>query len=128
MLLAVNGTLMRGFELNQSLVELGGKYVAEARTAPFYRLWNVGNLYPAMLRDTQRGAEISIELWEIPDIQLAPLIEKEPPGLTLGRITLENGRTVLGILAEPYITANCEEITRYGGWREYLLKLSGLEE
>lgn len=128
MLVAVNGTLMRGFELNQSLVELGGQYVANARTAPLYRLWNVGNLYPAMLRDIQRGAEISIELWEIPDNHLGDLIEKEPPGLTVGRIILENGRTVLGILAEPYITANCEEITQYGGWREYLLRLSGSEE
>jgi gamma-glutamylcyclotransferase (GGCT)/AIG2-like uncharacterized protein YtfP len=119
MLLAVNGTLMRGFELNQSLVELGGRFVSDACTAPIYRLWNVQDRYPAMLRDLQGGAEISLELWELPAGNLVSLLENEPAGLTVGRIELEDGRTVLGVLAEPYIVVNCQEITPYKGWREF---------
>jgi len=37
--LAVNGTLMRGLELNHNLLELGGVFVEETLTAPLYRLW-----------------------------------------------------------------------------------------
>ncbi len=36
-LLAVNGTLMRGLELNQNLLAVGARFVGEARTAPIYR-------------------------------------------------------------------------------------------
>jgi len=38
--LAVNGTLMRGLELNHNLLELGGVFVEEALTASLYRLWS----------------------------------------------------------------------------------------
>lgn len=126
MLVAVNGTLMQGFELNQFLVEIGAKFISGACTAPIYRLWNINNLYPAMLRDGQEGAAISVELWDISPGSLATILENEPPGLTVGRILLEDGRSVLGILGEPYLVLNGEEITQYRGWREYRSqKISG---
>ena len=37
--LAVNGTLMRGLELNGNLTVAGAHFVREAATAPEYRLW-----------------------------------------------------------------------------------------
>lgn len=126
MLLAVNGTLMQGFELNQFLVEIGAKFISSACTAPIYRIWNIDNLYPAMLRDGQGGAAISVELWDISPGSLATILENEPPGLTVGRVLLEDSRSVLGILGEPYLVLNGEEITQYRGWREYRSqKISG---
>lgn len=125
MLFAVNGTLMRGFELNRSLVKGGAIFVGEARTAPIYRLWSIHNQYPAMLRDSQGGAAIAIELWDLSPRSLISILENEPPGLTAGRILLEDGRSVLGILGEPYILADGLEITQYRGWREYRARSAG---
>jgi hypothetical protein len=119
MLIAVNGTLMKGHSTNNILLEAGAKFVRDARTAPFYRLWNVGDKHPAMLRDEQGGASISLELWEIDPEKIIEVLEKEPPGLVIGRVLLDNGYSVMGILAEPYILADSKEITHYLGWREY---------
>jgi len=119
MLIAVNGTLMKGESSNNILIEAGAKFVRDARTAPCYRLWNVGDKHPAMLRDEQGGASISLELWEIDSEKLIEVLEQEPPGLVLGRVLLNNGDSVLGILAEPYILEDSKEITQYLGWHEY---------
>ena len=54
--LAVNGTLMRGFALNQNLLAVGATFVHEAVTAPVYRLWSIYDQYPAMLRVAAGGA------------------------------------------------------------------------
>ena len=49
-LLAVNGTLMRGLELNPNLLAVGSSFVEETRTAPVYRLWSIDDRHPAMMR------------------------------------------------------------------------------
>jgi len=119
MLIAVNGTLMKGQSTNNILIEAGAKFVRDARTAPFYRLWNVGDKHPAMMRDEHSGASISLELWEIDPEKIIEVLEKESPGLVIGRVVLDDGFSVMGILAEPYILADSKEITHYHGWREY---------
>jgi hypothetical protein len=119
-LLAVNGTLMRGLELNQNMIEAGATFVYEARTAPVYRLWSIDDRYPGMIRVNEGGASIALELWEVDDVGLVRILAKEPPGLTIGHVLLDDGREVLGVLAEPYITADKNEITQYIGWRNYI--------
>ena len=42
-LLAVNGTLMRGLELSPNMAAAGATFVEEAATAPVYRLWTIGD-------------------------------------------------------------------------------------
>ena len=49
-LIAVNGTLMRGLELEPNLVNLGAAFVREDRTEPAYRLYSVNDIHPAMVR------------------------------------------------------------------------------
>jgi hypothetical protein len=57
--------------------------------------------------------------------RLAIIIQaKEPPGLTVGRVLLEDGDVVFGILAEAYLVTGLTEITSYGGWRSYLQRRS----
>ena len=122
MLLAVNGTLMRGLALNPRLLAVGAELVREDRTAPCYRIWSIADQYPAMLRFADGGAEIAVEVWSVPDAGVVPILENEPPGLTIGRIQLQDGSEVLGVLGEPYIVQGQPEITRYGGWRGYLVQ------
>ena len=60
--LAVNGTLMRGLELNANPTAAGAHLVREAATAPEYRLWSIGDRHPAMVRVRQGGAAIALEV------------------------------------------------------------------
>jgi gamma-glutamylcyclotransferase (GGCT)/AIG2-like uncharacterized protein YtfP len=120
MLLCVNGTLMRGLALNRNMLEAGAAFVEDARTAPVYRVWSIGDRYPAMVRVREGGREIAVELWEVDAPGLVRILEGEPPGLAIGRVRLTGGREVLGILAEPYLVEGQVEITDYGGWRAYM--------
>jgi hypothetical protein len=120
MILAVNGTLMRGFELNPHMLDASGVFICEDITAPVYRLWSIHDDYPGMARSESGGAGIAVELWELSADGILQLLSGEPEGLCLGKITLADGRSVLGILAEPQILDNSLEITRFGGWRSYL--------
>jgi hypothetical protein len=60
-LLAVNGTLMRGLELNGNLLAAGARFVREAKTVPEYRLYSIGDVHPAMLRVPTGGASVALE-------------------------------------------------------------------
>ena len=118
--LAVNGTLMRGLELNGNLIDIGAVFVREDSTAPCYRLWSIDDRHPAMFRNTDGGAAIDVEIWSVPTTGLATLILNEPPGLCIGKVKLLNGEEVLGVIGEPALCAGMPEITRWGGWREYV--------
>jgi hypothetical protein len=118
--LAVNGTLMRGLELNENLLKIGACFVREATTDAAYRLWTINDRHPAMMRVAEGGREIALEIWELPAAGVATILQQEPSGLCIGRITLANGESVLGVLGEPYLCERGEEITHWGGWRAYL--------
>ncbi|MCF2971889.1 glutamyl-tRNA amidotransferase [Synechococcus sp. Nb3U1] len=122
--LAVNGTLMRGLALNGNLTQIGGTFLREAQTAPCYRLWSIRDIHPGMIRTSQGGSAIALEIWEIPALGLSQLLLQEPPGLSVGRILLSDQTEVLGILAEPYLCEGQTEITAWGGWRAYIESLT----
>ena len=119
-LLAVNGTLMRGLELNGNLVGAGATFVREARTAPVYRLWSIADRHPAMVRVHEGGVAVAVEVWSVPDAGLARILLGEPPGLSIGKVRLEDGTETLGVLCEPELCRGMREITSYGGWRAYI--------
>jgi len=118
--LAVNGTLMRGLELNGNLIAAGAAFVVETRTAPVYRLWSIGDRHPAMMRAEHGGAAIAVEVWSVPAGGLAALLLNEPEGLCIGKVRLADGSEVLGVLGEPALCEGQREITASGGWRAYV--------
>ena len=118
--LAVNGTLMRGLELNPNLLAAGARFVREALTAPAYRLWSIGDRHPAMLRVSTGGAAIAVEVWSVPADGVAGILLQEPPGLCIGKVRLADGEETLGVLGEPALCEGQREITQYGGWRAYV--------
>lgn len=117
--LAVNGTLMRGLELNGNLQAVAAEFLYEAETEPMYRLWSIGDRHPAMLRVKQGGRAIAVEVWAVPFEGLGKILLQEPPGLAIGKVLLHTGEEVLGVLAEPYLCEEQREITEFGGWRAY---------
>jgi gamma-glutamylcyclotransferase (GGCT)/AIG2-like uncharacterized protein YtfP len=118
--LAVNGTLMRGLELNGNMTAAGATFVRETTTAPIYRLWSVGDRHPAMIGAASGGRAIAVEVWAVPPEGLATILLREPPGLCIGKVKLADGEEVLGVLGEPLLVAGQREITGHGGWRAYL--------
>jgi gamma-glutamylcyclotransferase (GGCT)/AIG2-like uncharacterized protein YtfP len=119
-LLAVNGTLMRGLALNGNLLDAGATFVREATTEPAYRLWSIDDRHPAMVRVREGGASVAVEVWSVPAEGLASILLKEPPGLSIGKVKLGDGEEVLGVLGEPILCEGKPEITHHGGWRAYL--------
>ena len=118
--LAVNGTLMRGLELNGNLVRAGATFVREDATDACYRMWSIDDRHPAMQRTPGEGAAVAVEIWDVPGEGVADILLAEPPGLAIGKVVLRDGSVVLGVLGEPFLCEGCREITAYGGWRAYI--------
>ena len=129
-LLAVNGTLMRGLELEPNLVNLGATFVREDRTEPAYRLYSINDIHPAMVRvpaNATNGVSVAVEIWSIPTDGVATLLGKEPPGLSIGKAKLQYGSIVLGVIAEPALVVGMKDISNYNGsFRDYIAR-TGME-
>jgi hypothetical protein len=117
--LAVNGTLMRGLELNENMISVGATFVRETSTEAGYRLWSIDDVYPAMIRVKEGGAAVAVEVWQVPLAGLGVILSHEPPGLAIGKVKLSDGEVVLGVIGEPLTVEGMQEITTYGGWRAY---------
>jgi len=117
--LAVNGTLMRGLELNPNLLAVGATFLRATTTEPAYRLWSINDRHPAMVRVSAGGTAVAVEVWSVPAAGLASILLHEPPGLSIGKVKLADDAEVLGVLGEPVLCEGQKEITSFGGWRAY---------
>ncbi|PSU33936.1 glutamyl-tRNA amidotransferase [Photobacterium lutimaris] len=127
-LLAVNGTLMRGLELNPNLTNVGGKFIREDQTDSHYRLWSINDVHPAMIRTIEANNNVDLEIWELPMEAFASVLSNEPAGLSIGKVKLADGSEVLGVLGELWLVDGQREITATGGWRNYIQTQTVLEE
>lgn len=118
-LLAVNGTLMRGLELNGNMLAAQGVFVREDQTDAHYRIWSINDRHPGMIRVAEGGTSVALEIWALPLVSFAGLLLSEPAGLAIGKVTLRDGSHVLGVLAEPWLVENQKDITAHGSWRAY---------
>lgn len=125
LLLAVNGTLMRGLVLNPNLLAVDAHFVREDFTAPRYRLWSIGDRHPAMQRVDEGGSALALEVWRVPAAGLAQVLLREPAGLCIGKVVLMSGEELLGVLGEAWLCAGQREITVHGGWRAYCAAADG---
>lgn len=126
--LAVNGTLMRGLELNANMISAGATFVRDATTVPAYRLWSINDRHPAMVRVASGGVSVTVEVWAVPPEGLAKIMLQEPPGLCIGKVRLSDGEELLGVLGEPLLCDGQREITHHGGWRAYIASTKGTKE
>lgn len=70
----VYGTLKRGGSNHGWLC--GQRFIAEARTQPQFRLFDLGG-YPGLVADAQHGLAVEGEVWEVDAAALARLDELE---------------------------------------------------
>jgi len=117
--LFVNGTLMRGLALHGNLE--GAEFLGEARTAPVYRLYSVGDVHPGMFEVEDGGVSVAGELYLVPDEVWQRVEAGEPPDLYCGPVRLVDGRTVRGILYPRALAEGRHpDISEFGDWRAYM--------
>jgi len=117
--LAVVGAHLSGMALNGQLTGRGATRVREARTQQRYRLFDLADGRPGLVRDGH-GACIAVEVWDVPLGGFGSFVAQIPPPLGIGTLALEDGELVKGFLCESYAVAGQREITSFGGWRNYL--------
>ena len=99
----------------------GLRPLAEARTAPRYRLLTVEDRRAALVEDEEAGIAVPGKLFEVPDEQWEALLAGEPPGLTQRPVELEHGpEGVTAAFADESAQAAARDITSYGGFVAYL--------
>jgi allophanate hydrolase len=75
---------------------------------------------PALVRDDTTGAAIDVEVYELSAAAFGSFVAEVPPPLAIGTVTLADGSSVKGFVAEPRATAGATEITAWGSWRAWL--------
>lgn len=127
--LAVVGAHLCGEPLNGQLVALGARLRETARSAPTYRLYALPDADPAkpglVGGAPAEGAGVELEIWELGTEAFGRLAARVPAPLSIGTITLADGRGVKGFLCEASAVAGAEDITAYGGWRAYRARRHG---
>jgi allophanate hydrolase len=121
--LAVVGAHLRGLPLHPQLLGRGARFVRQCRTAPTYRLYDLPESVPrkpGLVRVSERGVAIELELWQIPMDGFGEFVEKIPAPLCLGSIVLETGELVKGFLCESAALQGAQDISHHGGWRAFL--------
>lgn len=124
--IAVVGAHMSGLPLNGQLTQLGARFLCDAKTAPEYRLYSLPGgppFRPGLISD-ETGAAIDLEIWALPKFQFGEFMQGIPRPLGIGTLTLENGDLVKGFICEPFGITGAEDITQFGGWRNYLASFS----
>jgi len=127
--IAVLGAHLSGLPLNHQLTDLGATLHRTCKTAPKYRFYALPNTTPpkpALLRVTENGQQIELEIWLMAPQSFGTFVANIPGPLGIGTIELEDNTTVKGFLCEPYALTGAKDISDSGGWRNYLAKTTNL--
>ena len=68
----------------------------------------------------ETGASIKVEVYELDAAAFGSFVAEVPPPLAIGTVTLADGSSVKGFVAEPRALAGARDITELGGWRAYI--------
>jgi allophanate hydrolase len=118
-LVAVCGLHMRGFPLEKQMAACGAKFVRETVSAAKYQFVKLPTApaKPGMIKLSQGGAAIQLELWEMPLESFGGFAAAIPAPLGIGKVELEDGTEVPGFTCEAYAAEYSEDITHLGSWR-----------
>lgn len=121
--LAVVGAHLKDMPLHWQLTSREAKFLAATHTAPAYRLYAMANTAPpkpALVHVGDGGASIAVELYELDVAAFGSFVAEVPPPLAIGTVTLSDGSSVKGFVAEPRAIIGADDITALGGWRAYI--------
>jgi allophanate hydrolase len=124
--LAVVGAHLHGMPLHHQLEGRNARFIRATKTAPSYKLYAMQTTppKPALIHD-EAGAALAVEIYELSHAAFGEFTEEVPAPLAIGTVTLEDGTTVKGFVAEPRAMAGAKDVTSFGGWRAYIASLKG---
>jgi allophanate hydrolase len=117
--LVVCGAHLKGQPLHWQLEERGAILRASTKTAPCYKMYDIGGGKPGVIRDLS-GKALEVEVYDLPLLHWGSFIDAIPSPLGVGKVELESGERVTGFLCEPEIINTAKDITEYGSWLSYL--------
>ncbi len=120
--LAVVGAHLSGMPLNGELKSLGARFLEKTVTAPDYRMFALATrpAKPGLLRVVPgKGASIEIEIWALPAEGFGRFVAAVPPPMSIGTLTLADGRPVKGFLVEAEAVHGARDISSFSGWRAF---------
>ena len=105
----------------------GARFVAEAWSAPAYRLHALPGTVPpkpGMVRVPAPGTSLALELWDVPLAGFGAFVAEVPPPLAIGSVELADGTWVKSFVCEAHAVAGATDISSFGGWRAYVASLA----
>lgn len=123
--LAVVGAHLEGMPLHWQLTSRNATFVGAFTTALNYRLYAMADSVPPKpaLVHSEDGAAIALEIYELDLASFGSFVAEVPPPLAIGTVTLADGSSVKGFVAEPRALSGATDITHLGGWRAYIASL-----
>ena len=120
--LAVVGAHLKDMPLHWQLTSRDARFIGAFETAPNYRLYAIADSVPPKpaLVHSEDGAAIKVEVYELGVAEFGSFVVEVPPPLAIGTVTLGDGTSVKGFVAEPRALAGAQDITSLGGWRAYI--------
>ena len=120
--LAVVGAHLKDMPLHWQLTSRDAKFIGAFETAPTYRLYAMAESVPPKpaLVHSDDGGPIAVEVYELGVAEFGSFVVDVPAPLAIGTVTLADGSSVKGFVAEPRATTGAQDITRLGGWRAYI--------
>ncbi len=122
--IVVVGAHMDGMPLNRELTALGAGFARRTRTTRDYRLYALAGGPPArpgLLRVADgKGEAIEVEVWALDADGFGRFVAGVPAPLCIGTLRLSDGTCPKGFLVEPQGLIGADDITSFGGWRNYV--------
>jgi allophanate hydrolase len=122
--LAVVGAHLSGMPLNGELQSLGARLLETTATAADYRLYALAGTQPpkpGLLRVAAgQGSAVALEVWALAAEAFGRFVAAVPAPLSIGTITLADGRPVKGFLVEAEAVSGARDISSFGGWRAFM--------
>jgi allophanate hydrolase len=128
-LVVVCGAHLEGMPLNWQLTDRGGRLVSGGKTLPCYRMYLVpagAGLpeRPALVR-VDDGVAIETETWALSTEAFGDFVSKIPSPLGIGKVLMEDGKSLPGFIAEPIAAVGARDISEFGGWRAWMAATAG---
>jgi len=117
----VCGAHLQGQPLNWQLTERGGRLLQQTTTSKHYQLYALPDgRRPALQRVDAGGCAIEVEVWSLPHGSFGSFVDAIAAPLGIGKVELADGRWVSGFICDGYGFKDAENVSRYGGWRNWL--------
>jgi len=120
--LAVVGAHLKDMPLHWQLTSRDARFIGAFETAPHYRLYAMADSVPPKpaLVHSEDGGPIALEVYELGVAEFGSFVAEVPAPLAIGTVTLADGSSVKGFVAEPRAMTGAQDITSLGGWRAYM--------